>query len=109
MKKLLSMLKSIRAKRALKVASFAGIFTLIAVDATAGSGTAFQDIWDNEISTWLDGEPAMIIAALTLLMSLYTGIMKQNYVLAMGFFFCCVFMAYAGGIISSFFSAGFPM
>ena len=91
-----------------------GMFTLVlgmfmAVDLIAGSGTAFQSIWDTEITALLEGEPAKIIAALILLMSLYQGIMKQNYVTALGFFIACIFMSYASEIIDSFFSGGFAL
>ena len=91
-----------------------GLFTLVigmfmAVDLIAGSGTAFQSIWDTEITALLEGEPAKIIAALILLMSLYQGIMKQNYVTALGFFIACIFMSYASEIIDSFFSASFAL
>lgn len=109
--KLLANLKSLLAQK--KTAAKAAFASLIAVfmvaDVIAGSGTAFQSIWDTEITALLEGEPAKIIAALILLMSLYQGIMKQNYVTALGFFIACIFMSYASEIIDSFFSIGFAI
>lgn len=111
--KLLAQLKSFAASKKVALASkalFASIVgVFMAADLIAGSGTAFQSVWDTEITSLLEGEPAKIIAALILLMSLYQGIMKQNYVTALGFFFACIFMSYASEIIDSFFSAGFAL
>jgi hypothetical protein len=109
----MNIIKSFKAlcarKNLIKLIPAVVVAVLMSIEVTAGSGTAFQSIWDNEITALLEGEPAMIIAALILLMSLYQGIMKQNYVTALGFFIACIFMSYASDIITSFFGMGFAI
>ena len=88
---------------------FLAALAVVATTAFAGSdANAFDSIW-TEVSGWALWARGKSIALLSFGTAVFLGIVKQNWLGAMGAFFVAMVMANAESIISFFLDAGVPV
>ena len=88
---------------------FITVLALFLGTAVAGSdANAFDSIW-TEISGWAINAPGKIVAFLSFGTAVFLGIVKQNWLGALGAFFLAMVIAQAENIITFFLDAGVPV